>query len=477
VLEVKHVDDLYSLLARFEGRRIDFKEEVSTNLYRLLSAFANTAGGIAVIGIRDHDHAVVGVDLRNNAVKKLADSITTRLGIHPVIEICVIEGKSVITVAVERSRVPVACDGRYYTRIGDTTREMLPDELRGFFQQSIEWDSVVGPYSFDEIDEETVRRFFAGAKAAGRLAAVDPAEPVEAFLRRLGLAGDGGISNGAIVLFGREPQRYFQNCILRIGRFKRADIIVGDHEIGGNLFHQFEEGERIIKQYLGVRYDISEEAMRESFQRREVWDYPLPAIREALLNALIHRDYFNNTVQTQVKIFDDHIRFHNPGHLPEGVTIDMILKEHYPYHRNPKVAETFYRAGLVERYGPQGRSVSTEGASRYGSGIERIITAFRSAGMPVPTFASSPLGFTLTMRMDMLNESSLRKMELNERQILAVERVKVEGSITSGAYQSLTGVSATTAFRDLKALVDRGILEQVSPSRRNTRYVLRERAS
>jgi ATP-dependent DNA helicase RecG len=237
---------------------------------------------------------------------------------------------------------------------------------------------------------------------------------------------------------------------------------VCDHEIGGNLFHQFEEGERIIKQYLGVRYDISEEAMRESFRRREVWDYPLPAIREALLNALIHRDYFNNTVQTQVKIFDDHIRFHNPGHLPEGVTIDMILKEHYSYHRNPKVADIFYRAGLVERYG---------------SGIERIITAFRSAGMPVPTFVSSPLGFTLTMRMDMLNESSLRKMELNERQILAVERVKVEGSITSGAYQSLTGVSAATAFRDLKALVDRGILEQVSPSRRNTRYVLRERPS
>ncbi|BBL68085.1 hypothetical protein MchiMG62_12660 [Methanoculleus chikugoensis] len=77
----------------------------------------------------------------------------------------------------------------------------------------------------------------------------------------------------------------------------------------------------------------------------------MPAIREALLNALIHRDYFNNTVQTQVKIFDDHIRFHNPGHLPEGVTIDMILKEHYSYHRNPKVAEIFYRAGFVERYG------------------------------------------------------------------------------------------------------------------------------
>jgi len=459
VLEVKRVDDLSSLLTRFEGRRIDFKEEVSTNLYRLLSAFANTAGGIAVIGVRDHEHAVVGVELRNNAVKKLADSITTRLGIHPVIEIREIEGKSVVTVAVERSRVPVACDGRYYTRVGDTTREMLPDELRGFFQQSIEWDSVAGPYSLDEIDEETVRRFLAGAKAAGRLAAVDPAEPVKAVLRRLGLAGDGGISNGAIVLFGRDPQRYFQNCIIRIGRFKRADIIVGDHEIGGNLFHQFEEGERIIKQYLSVRYDISEEAMQESFRRREVWDYPLQAIREALLNALIHRDYFNNTVQTQVKIFDDNIRFHNPGHLPEGVTIDMILKEHYSYHRNPKVADIFYRAGLVERYG---------------SGVERIITAFRDAGMPAPAFASTPLGFTLTMRKDLLSEGVIREMGLNERQILAVNHLKTQGSITNSGYQSLTGVSATTALKELKALVDLGILERKAPSRKKTQYVLRE---
>jgi len=456
---MKRMDELSSLLARFEGRRIDFKEEVSTSLYRLLSAFANTAGGVAVIGVRDGDHAVVGLDLRNNAVKKLTDSVTARLGIHPVIEIHEVDGKSIVTIAVERSRVPVAFDGRYYTPVGDTTREMLPDELREYFQQSIEWDGITGAYSFDEIDEETVRRFLTFAKVAGRLTVVDPTGSVESVLRRLGLAGDGGISNAAVALFGKDPQQYFPNCILRIGRFKRADIIIGDHEIGGNLFQQFEEGERVIKQYLGVRYDISEEAMRESFQRREVWDYPLPAIREALLNALIHRDYFNNTVQTQVRIFDDHIRFHNPGHLPEGVTVEMIVKEHYSYHRNPKVADIFYRAGLVERYG---------------SGIERIMTAFRDAGMPIPAFSSSPLGFTLTMRKDLLNESSLREMKLNERQILAVERVKNGGSITSGDYQSLTGVSATTAFRDLKALVDLGILKREGPSKKKTRYILRK---
>ena len=174
--------------------------------------------------------------------------------------------------------------------------------------------------------------------------------------------------------------------------------------------------------------------MRESFRRREIWDCPLPAIREALLNALIHRDYFNNTVQTQVRIFDDHIRFHNPGHLPEGIPVEMIIWEHYSHHRNPKIADIFYRAGLIERYG---------------SGIERIITAFRDASMPAPTFASTPLGFTLTMRMDTLNENYLREMELNDRQIRAVERIKIEGSITSGVYQVLSIRSPHTGAKNL----------------------------
>jgi ATP-dependent DNA helicase RecG len=138
------MDDLPALLARYEGRRIDFKEEVSSNLYKLLSAFANTTGGTVILGVRDRDQAVTGIDLRNNTIKVLADSITTRVGIHPIIETHEIDGKHVLTIFVEQGRVPVAYDGRYYTRVGDTTREMFPDELREYFQQSIEWDGIAG---------------------------------------------------------------------------------------------------------------------------------------------------------------------------------------------------------------------------------------------------------------------------------------------------------------------------------------------
>ena len=97
--------------------------------------------------------------------------------------------------------------------------------------------------------------------------------------------------------------------------------------------------------------------------------------------------------------------------------------------------------------------------------------------MPVPAFVSTPLGFTLTMRMDTLSASYLRKMELSDRQILAVERIKIEGSITRSVYQSLTGVSEATALRDLRAQVDRGILEQEGTSKMQPQYVLAKEAS
>lgn len=430
---------------------------MSDTFYKLLSAFANTSGGTAVIGVRDSDHAVTGIDLRNNAQKKLADSISSRLGIHPVIETREVEGKNILVVTVEQSHTPVACDGRYYTRVGDTTREMLPDELRVFFQESIEWDSVTGTFDPDEIDRESVRRFLTLARTTGRITVIDPDEPFDAVLRRLSLIRDGRITNGAIILFGKNPQTYFPNTIIRIGRFRRADIIIGDHEIRGNLFVQFEEAERIIKNYIGVRYDISGEAMQESFQRKEVWEYPLPAIREALLNALIHRDYFNNTIQTQVRIFDDAIRFHNAGRLPEGVTIEMILREHYSYLRNPKIADVFYRAGLVERYG---------------SGIERIIRALEEEKLPAPEIVSTPLGFTLTLRMNQFTDEFLQALDLNDRQIAAISFLKEHGTITNTQYQTLNAVAARTALRDLNDMVTKHILERRGMSRRDTHYVL-----
>lgn len=111
---------------------------------------------------------------------------------------------------------------------------------------------------------------------------------------------DGKLTNGAMLLFGKNPLKHFVNLCVRIGRFKTETTIIDDKWAKGNLFQQFEETLNIIKQFIGVRYEIKD------IERKDIWDYPIPAIREAVLNALIHRDYFNVANFTLLKIYDDH---------------------------------------------------------------------------------------------------------------------------------------------------------------------------
>ena len=198
--------------------------------------------------------------------------------------------------------------------------------------------------------------------------------------------------------------------------------------------------------------------MQESFQRKEIWDYPLLAIREALLNALIHRDYFNTDIQTQIRVYDDAIRFHNPGSLPQGITIEMLKTEHYSFLHNPLIAKIFYLAGFVERYG---------------SGIGRIVDALAEAGLPEPEFQSDSFGFIVRMRKDLrFTEDSLRGAGLNERQLRAMSFARENGGITAVEYAAIAPeVSEKTRYRDLLDLVHRGLLEAVG-AKKGRKYVL-----
>ena len=148
------------------------------------------------------------------------------------------------------------------------------------------------------------------------------------------------------MLFGKDPQSHFINASLRVVKIKGENMIIGDRLIDGNLFAQFFNGEEAIKNFINVRYEI-----KDKFQREEIWDYPINAIREALLNALIHRDYFKWNVQTQIKIFGDRIWFYNPGQLPNGMTLKELESVHPSVPRNPLIVHVVYLSGLIEELG------------------------------------------------------------------------------------------------------------------------------
>jgi len=256
------------------------------------------------------------------------------------------------------------------------------------------------------------------------------------------------------MLFGKNPQKYFINALVRVGRFKDETTIIGDRRIEGNLFKQIEEAEEAIKNFINVRYEIT----GEQLTRKNIWDYPLEAIREALINAVIHRDYFRYNVQTQIKIFNDWIWFFNIGGLPEGITLKQLKTTHPSVARNPLIVHIFYLAGLIEEYG---------------SGIGRIMNSLSDANLPEPEFKEEFSGFSLYMRKDYYTEERLKEMGLNDRQIKAVMYVKEKGKITNKEYQELNKISKPTATRDLEGLVRKSILEKIGITGKGTFYRLK----
>ncbi len=224
-------------------------------------------------------------------------------------------------------------------------------------------------------------------------------------------------------------------------RLKDEITPIGDRLIEGNLFKQVVEGEEAIKSFINVRYEI------RGLVRDEIWDYPLPAIREALINALIHRDYFRWNVQTQIKIYNDHIWFYNIGELPEGITLDQLKKPHSSVPRNPGIVRVFYLAGFIEEMG---------------TGIRRMIESMKIQGLPEPEFKEEMGGFSVYFRKDIYTEEYLRQLGLNERQIKIIKYLKSQGTAGLSSFKSiLPDVSKKTIYRDLQDLIQRGLLNQV----------------
>lgn len=265
---------------------------------------------------------------------------------------------------------------------------------------------------------------------------------------------NGKLTHAAILLFGKNPQKYFPYTTIRIGRFKDQSTIIADHKIEGNLVNQLQRAEETIKSLINKGYEIT----GESFVRRDVWDYPLEALREALLNAIVHRNYHSMGSEIQVKVYDNRIWIWNPGTLPEGLSVEQLKKSHSSIRRNPLIADLFFRAGYIEQFG---------------SGTLRIMDVLKAAGHPEPEFEEHGNGFTIQLFKRKGSRLSKQELQdLNDRQIAALEYLKDHESINNSTYQKLFNVAKSTATRDLKELTEKGQLQRIGKKGYGTHYKL-----
>ncbi len=454
--------DINALLQAGESETVEFKAQWTDAVLETAAALANTRGGILLLGIDDKGQ-VVGLDVDEARLRTYANLLADLLRVQPSLQVWDVSGRQVLTVEVASARTPVSYRGRFYKRIGNTTREIAPEALGQLFIEKwdVTWDSVQSDFSLDEIDLDTVRRF--SRLARPRLPQVSADEPADSLLRKLNLLVDGRLTRGAVLLFGKAPQQRFVMAQVHMGRFKDAITIVDDKLIRGNLFQQLDQVMQLFRQYLQVRYEIPSEmgdatSAAEAVQRREIWDYPLEALREATINALIHRDYFDPHGEISIRVYDDRVYVWNPGELPPGITVaDLKKTPHDSRLRNPLLAQAFYFAGWIERWG---------------SGTTRIVGLCQQQGLPEPEFRSQNGRFEVLFLKDQYTEDYLRTMGLDERQMKAVLFVKESGSITNREFRELTGVSDEMARRALSGLTEKGLLA-VKGKGRSVRYEVR----
>jgi ATP-dependent DNA helicase RecG len=297
--------------------------------------------------------------------------------------------------------------------------------------RGLSWDA--GPAegcTLADVDPEAVWRFLVAAQRERNLL-LDPNSPLEEVLEKLKLRREGQLTRAAVLLFGKEPQRFLRQSEVRMARFKGIQPLhfLDMKVIEGRLIDQLEAVMEFIQRHISMAAEI------EGLEREERWEYPLAALREAVTNAICHRDY-RDAGNVQVRIFDDRLEVWSPGLLPPEVSIESLRRTHRSVPQNRLIAYVFFLIKFVEQWG---------------TGTLRMIEACQAAGLPDPEFAELSGAFVVTFQKSKLTREYLEGLGLTERQVTAVEFVRQKGRITNHEYAQLVGVSERTATRDLTA--------------------------
>lgn len=257
-----------------------------------------------------------------------------------------------------------------------------------------------------------------------------------------------------MLFFGKDPQRFFVQSEVRCARFKGEEIsstYLNMRVLRGRIDQVIEEAGRFIDETVQKAAWVAPGKM----QREEHREYPLDALREAVINAVCHRDYAASG-NVQIRFFDNRLQIWNPGKLPDGITVDLLRVEHASRPRNKTIARLLFLAGYIEQWG---------------SGTLSMIAACKRDGLPEPQFQEAGSDFIVTFTGSVLNELLERPELLNERQRGVIEHLKIHPSISTEEYGNIYGCTARTARRDLSALAEMGVIA-VKREGRLRRYVL-----
>ena len=350
-----------------ETQNIEFKENWRDEYLKWICGFANAQGGTLYIGVADNGD-VCGLQDAKKLMEDVPNKVRDLLGILVDVNLKSENEKEYLEIITESYPYPISYRGHYYQRSGATNQELKGAALDRFMlrKQGRTWDGVPVPYlKIKDLDNTAFDTFRKYAKRSGRMDETDLQESNEGLLDKLRLTEGDYLKRAAALVFHPDPERFVTGSFIKIGYFKENANLIFQDEVHGNLFQQVKATmELLTTKYLRALISY------EGIQRVETLPMPREALREALLNAVVHKAYESST-PIQIGVYDDKLEIWNCGTLPEDWTLNNLLGKHRSRPYNPDIANVFFRAGEIEAWG---------------RGIERIIASCKKEGYPEPKF-------------------------------------------------------------------------------------------
>jgi len=457
--------ELLDLIRQGESQALEFKRSLATEdkMVEELASFANTSGGTVIVGVRDSGEIIgvsIGANTETNLVNKITDNTDPPL--YPTLSIHSISGKSVIVISVEESiNKPHLAFGKAFVRVGTVTKQMRRDEYERMLKEKDELPYEMQPVknaTLQDFSQEEVEKY----TQLRQTKLGTPLEPYsESLLQKLravvDTAGGQAPTVSGILLFGSQPNEFIETRLhyIRCARFKGKEVgtFIDQQDIIGTLRQQIDEAMAFVRRNIRFGWTL------EHMPRKKMFEYPLEVIKEAITNAVAHRDLTQNAT-IRVAIFDDRIEVWSPGKLPVGVTIENLEKA--CQSRNPNICQRLFEMGYIEAWG---------------LGIDMMNREMAKAGLSKPIYAENGNSFVVTLigpGDKWMGEISLPPEVtegLNERQLKAVEYIQETGSIATREYREINNIGKVQAVKELNELVKKVIIKRVGQGRA-TKYIL-----
>lgn len=438
------VVDLTNLLSRTEGKTLEFKRDLSSpeGVLKAIVAFANTSGGVLVLGVEGDTNNIRGVrDVlmeEERLANLIADSISPK--VIPSMEVMPWRKTQVLAVEIYPSpnrphhlnRLgPMA---GVFVRVGSTNRRadsFLIEEMRRYNQVSSFDEQPMPDLNSEAIDFRVASEFFKPIRKLTR-------SGLQSLKITASYQGRIVPTIGGVLLFGAARLDRFPDAWVQAGRFAGSDRrrILDSMEVRSHLPGAAGEVIGFLQKHM------NREAVIGAVKRTDLWTFPVVAVREAIMNAIVHADYAQQGAPIRVALFDDRLEIENPGLLPFGLTIEDIQKG-ISKLRNRVFGRVFQELGLIEHWG---------------SGIQRMTAACQDRGLDAPRFEEIGTHFRVTLSAVRRRAPSKDK---RDQGILRALAAGAEGGLSTSQIAKRIGLSPRAARTRLASLVERGLVAEI----------------